>query len=240
LKNEVNQDQFYTARLLLEELIAECELFERAGLKVLPSDVVNILFRCKLLFAARTEHEYRQRGGGGSFFDDLAFYPQWSDRSERVEILISRYVEGLLGQIRERTLLTSINSFASAHLNESLQTSFDNLIEALGFPFVSFFDGEPLIEKHRLIEPGLPAYDQAGAKQFFCAPSIGFRSSGSRAYCHWRSAMWLRTFLNMLRIANYIRPGQRVFGREVKMMAPTNPVFLGEHAQGCYAWSEDK
>jgi hypothetical protein len=239
LLDENHHDQFYTPRFLLGELLAEFETFERAGLKLLPTDVLNVLFKCKLLFAAKTEHEYRQRGGGGSFFDNFAALPQWSDRPEKVETLIDRYITGLETQFRERTLLTYISSFTSARSAESPQAAFEDLFLALGFPFVCFFDGEHLIEKHKRLELGLRSYDQAGATQFFCAPSIGFRATGSRDYCFWYSSMWLRTFLNMLRIAAYVHPGQRDFGRDVKMTAPTFPVFLGEHAQGCYSWSED-
>jgi hypothetical protein len=240
LMDQDHREQFYTPRFLLGELLAESETFERTGLKILPTEVLNVLFKCKLLFAAQTEHEYRQRGGGGSFFDDFAVLPKWPDRVQKVEVLIDRYIAGLEARFQERTLLTYISSFTSARPAENPQASFEDLFLALGFPFVCFFDGEQLIEKHKRLEPGLRSHDQAGAKQFFCAPSIGFRASGSREYCLRYSSMWLRTFLNMLRIASYIHPGQRDFGRDLKVTAPTFPVFLGEHAQGCYSWDEDK
>jgi hypothetical protein len=53
--------------------------------------------------------------------------------------------------------------------------------------------------------------------------------------------MWLRTFLNLLRIGGYIHPGQIGFGHsDVEMIAPTFPVFLGDHSSGTYKWDEDK
>jgi hypothetical protein len=240
LRDQDNHEQFYTPQFVRVDLIPECEIFERTGLKILPADVLNILFRCKLLFAAQTEHEYQQRGGRVSFFDNVGAIPKWSDRGDKVDVLIDRYISGLQAQIEERTLITYISAFTSSPPAGSPQGSFHDIFSALGFPFVCFFDDEQLIERHKQAEPGLKAYDQASAKQFFCAPSIGFSVSGSGDYCFWFSSMWLRTFLNMLRIASYIRPGQRDFGLDVKMTAPTFPVFLGQHAQGCYSWGEDK
>jgi hypothetical protein len=234
------QQQFYIQRFLLGELLTECESFERTGLKILPIDIVNVLFRCKLLFAAQTEHEYRQRGGGVSLFDEFASILKWPERTEKVGALIDRCITRLEAGIKERTLLTHISSFDSSFKDANPQKFFEDLFATLGAPFVCFFDGDHLIEKHKRLGPGLRSYDLAEAKQFFCAPSIGFTVSGSRAYCHWYSSMWLRTFLNILRIASYVHPGQRDFGRDVKMTAPTFPVYLGEHAQGCYRWDEDK
>jgi hypothetical protein len=240
----VDQDQhetFYRPRFLLGDLRAECEAFQKAGLKILPTDIVNIQFRCKLLRAVQTEQEYRQRGGGVGFFAEFANTPKWLDRTENVDILIERYMAALEASFQERTLLTYISSFSSARPDESLQASFEDLFSTLGFPYLCFFKGEHLVERHKQFEPWLRVHDQATANEFFSAPSIGFRApSGSSDYCFWYSSMWLRTFLNMLRIAGYIYPGQRDFGRDVTMTAPTQPVFLGQHAHGCYSWFEDK
>lgn len=240
LLDQDHREQFYAPQFLSGELITDCEAFERVGLKILPTDVLNILFRCKLLFATQTEHEYQQRGGGGAFFDNFAVLPKWPDRGEEVDVLVDRYITGLETQLKERTLLTYLSTFISARPDESQQAAFEDLFSTLGFPYVCFFDGEHLIEKHAVLEPGLRIYNQDAATQFFCAPSIGFRVLGSRDYCFWYSSMWLRTFLNMLRIAGYVHPGQRDFGRNVKMTAPTHSVFLGEHARGCFSWNEDK
>lgn len=52
--------------------------------------------------------------------------------------------------------------------------------------------------------------------------------------------MWLRTLLNLLRIAGYVNPGQIDFGFDgVKMRAPTFPVFLGTCTVGIFEWKED-
>jgi hypothetical protein len=238
LLNQGGLARLYTQRFLLGELLPECERFERAGLKILPTEVLSVLFRCKLLFAAHTEQEYVQRSGGIPLFNSAAI-PRWTDKAEKVDVLVDRYITRLGLEIRERTLLTEINSFSPSSPAQSPQASFEHLFLELGFPFVCFFDDGHLVEKHRQFEPGLGSYDQTGATRYFSAPSIGFRTSGSGGYCFWYSSMWLRTFLDMLRIAGYIHPGQRDFGFDAKMTAPTNPVFLGDHSQGGDSWHED-
>jgi hypothetical protein len=138
-------------------------------------------------------------------------------------------------------LLSHITSFASIGKDPtSQQKFFDGLFAKLGFPFMCYFDDDYLIEEHKRLEPGLRSYDQVNARRFFSAPSIGFKIAGSRNYCLLHSSMWLRTFLNLLRIASYIHPGQRSFGWDVTMKAPTYPVFLGDHALGVLKYDQDE
>lgn len=241
LRDKYQQEQFYHPRFLVEGLLTECENFERAGLKILPVDIARALFSCQLLRAVQTEYEYRHRGSS-ILFDDYASAERWSDRSEAVGVLVDRHLTRLEGGLRQRTILTSISSFNPGKDGEmQAQSFFDALFATLGMPFVCFIDGEHLIEQHRRFEPGLRSYDRSSASEFFCAPSVGYAVSGSKTYCIWHASMWLRTFLNMLRIAGYLHPGQIAFGGEdVTMTAPTLPVVLGTHSMGCYSWNEDK
>ena len=239
LRNQWGQEQYYGQRFLLGELLDECEHFQKLGLAILPTDIVNILFRCKLLFASPSPEEYGQRAGGSFPLWGSALIVRWSERLEPLDTVVERHFSLLESEIQERTLVTSIEEFNTIQGGSTPQDFFDQLFAKLGFPFVSFFEGDLLIQKHRRVEPGLPAYDLVGAKRFFSAPSMGFKASGSREYCFWYSSIWLRTFLNLLRIANYIHPGQRDFGWDVQMRAPTFPVFLGEHTQGMHVWEGD-
>jgi hypothetical protein len=121
------------------------------------------------------------------------------------------------------------------------QIFFEKLFAEAGLPFVCFFDGEHLVELHKKFEPGLMPYDSKQAKGFFSAPSIGFECSGSRDYCFWQSTVWLRTFLNLLRIGGYMNPGQIELGMyDIKMTGPTFPVFVGDYSGGALRWDEDK
>jgi hypothetical protein len=45
---------------LFGDLLDVAERCDQIGLKILPIDVVNIFFRCKMLHAAQSEEEYRQ------------------------------------------------------------------------------------------------------------------------------------------------------------------------------------
>jgi hypothetical protein len=172
---------------------------------------------------------------------DSAVVVRWSEKTHHADVLIERHITQLEGGIAERTMLTHVSSFSALDGDTSLQAFFEKLFASTGLPFFCFFDGDQLIEKHKQFEPGLISYDLGRAKEFFSAPSIGFRCTGSRDYCFWHSAMWLRTFLNLLRIGGYIHPGQIEFGQSgVQMAAPTFPVFLGDHSGGAYKWDEDK
>lgn len=239
LVDEFEQSAYYRPRFLMPDLLAENESFERAGLKILPADIVNVLFRCKLLFACKSEREYGQRRGVSSIFEGSQV--SWTERATAVDALVEKYISLLETQIRERVLLSHVSSFKTI---EPAQTTprefFDQLFAALKLPFVCFFDDARLIADHQQLEPGLRAYDQVGAVKFFSASSIGHRASGSREYCLWYSSMWLRTLFNLIRVGGYIHPGQRSFGWDTRMNAPTYPVFLGDHAAGVLKYDQDK
>jgi len=242
LLSKYHQENYYTPRFLLGELLNEFESFERAGLKISPIDLIKILFKCKLLFASQTQQEYGQRCGGlFPMLEDSAVVVRWSERAENVDALIERHVAQLETAIGERTMVVHLTSFTGLAGDSHPQQFFEHLFEAAGLPFVCFFDGDHLVEKHKHFEPYLVSHEITRAREFFSAPSIGFRCSGTRGYCFWHSTMWLRTFLNLLRVGGYIHPGQIGFGQsDVQMIAPTFPVFLGDHSTGAYKWDEDK
>jgi hypothetical protein len=240
LLDKYSQKAYYSQRFLLGEFLDVCEYFQKVGLTILPTNVVNIIFRCKLLFASESEDEYAQRFGVVFPLGGSAPIVRWSERIEGLDVLIDRHISRLETEICERTLVASIEEFNTIQGGTAPQDFFDQLFVKLGFPFLSFFEGDQLVEKHRQVEHGFPTYDLVIAKRFFSAPSMGFTTSGSREYCFWHSCIWLRTFLNLLRIANYIYPGQRDFGWEVQMRAPTYPVFLGEHTLGMHVWEGDR
>lgn len=242
LMDKYYQENYYSPRFVVDELLGEFESFENAGLKVTPTDLVKILFRCKLLFASKSEHEFDQRCGGlFPILVDSAWVVRWAERDEKIEVLIDRHITHLADGIGERVLLAHVSSFTRLDRDMEPQAFFEKLFENTGLPFVCFFNGDHLIEKHKQFEPGLMSYDSKRADEFVSAPSIGFRSTGSRDYCFWHSTMWLRTFLNLLRIGAFIHPGQIELGMsDIKMTGPTFPVFLGDHAGGALKWDEDK
>lgn len=241
LKDKYDTKQFYQPRLLLAEFQGDYGRFESAGLKILPGDIADVLFRCKLLRAVKNENEYQQRSGHSGIFGNRSVSPNWGDRTTPLDDVENNYVSVLEHDIQERTLLTHISSFNTSPAEVAQQQGFfEDLFAALVLPFVSFLDGEHLTEKHKQIEPGLRSYDPVATKRFFSAPSLGYTVSGSRNYCLWHGTAWLRTFLNMLRIAGFIHPGQKEFTLGPQMEPPTYPVFLGLHAEGSYQWTEDK
>ena len=243
LHGKNHQQLFYTQRGLLGKLLAECELFESRGMKILPTDVVTLLFRCKLLFATPTDKEYRQRSGGGSPFEHPPTRIQWSQRSQKIEAVIEQTFEYLERDIEERTLVAQLNSYTSATPADGalIQQFLDELFKSLSPSLQAFVAADKLIEGHRALEPRLTNRDANAASEFFQAPSVGYTVRGSRGYCRWTSMHWLRTFLNVLRVGSFVHPGQIQFGGwEVRVTAPTSPVFVGGHSIGCFVWEEDK
>jgi hypothetical protein len=239
LKDKFDQDQYYSPRLLLREFQADYEHFRKVGLEILPLDLFLVLFRCKLLRASQSEKEFQQRSDRPIFFANNAMRPQWADKAVPFDALENKYVNGLETDIRERTLISPINSLNPDQGSMDRQQSFfEDLFHTLAIPMVIFL--QDLIERHKRSEPGLRAYELETAKKFFSAPSLGYTTTGTETYCFWLGTVWLRTFLNMLRIACFINPGQIDFSLNAKMEPPTFPVFLGRHAQGMYQWQEDK
>ncbi len=240
LKDKFDQDQYYSPRLLLREFQAESDRFQKANLQILPADVARVLFGCKLLRAVTSEKEFQQRRGQLALFENRAILPSWTDKATALDVVEDHYVSGLQADIQERTLISPINSINSDQQDlDRQQKFFEDLFHALIVPMVSFL-GDDLIERHRQREPGLPTHDLDSAKRFFSAPSFGYTTVGTETYCFWHGIIWLRTFLNMLRIAGFINPGQVDFFLNAKMEPPTSPVFLGTHSQGSYQWREDE
>src|SRR6267378_6774386 len=99
LKDQYGTDQYYSPQTLLKEFAAESEQFERFGLKILPVDVVYVLFRCKLLYATKDEKEFQQRSGRPSIFGKREILPHWGDRSLKMGALEDKYLGGLEADI---------------------------------------------------------------------------------------------------------------------------------------------
>jgi hypothetical protein len=239
LRNQFGDEQYYSPRFILAELLPECRSFEELGLKISPVDVVNILFRSKMLFAAQSEDEYMKRIGGG-----MRSFGLWRERSiGTVHVIVERHFEWLGNSLEEKTILVQVNSFEELKPDigaKSHQKFFEELFTKLAAPFVAFFDDGHLLVKHQRAEPGLREYDDKKAKEFFYTPSIGFTAMGSEIYSYWYASSWLRAFFHILRIAGFIHPGQMNFSSTgVEFMGAKAPVFLGEHAHGCYGWDED-
>ncbi len=240
LVDEVRQQVWYRRRELAGELLQQFEQFERAGLRYTPTDLVDVIFECKLLVACDSHDEFHQRRGGWPMYPAHGDRPQWRDKGQTIDQLIDRYTERISDNIQERTLVTTINSFKTTHNDHGpISHFFEELFGELRLPFTCYFEGDGLVDQHRRWENFLPTYDRASAATFFSAPSIGFTSAGTRDYCLWVSSAWLQTFFHMFRIAAFLNPGQRDFGFGAQMTAPKFPVFLGDHAAGAFSWRED-
>ncbi|MCX6734324.1 MAG: hypothetical protein NTZ25_00235 [Candidatus Peregrinibacteria bacterium] len=240
LKDEYGQDKYYKTRFVTPMLFSEFELFKEKDLTIIPTDIMHVLFKCKMFFVVKNEEEYRQRIGGSiSHVDENDFAIPWSKKNLSLDELINEYLDRLETFQNEKTLMVQINSFHDYKSNH--QEFFNRIFQKLNFPFVAYFDKKQLVKNYKKFEPGFKKYRLEDAKRFFCYPSIGFTSFGSNFYCYAYASAWLRTFLCLLKIAGFLKPGQIDFGSSgVEIVAPTSPVFLGTHSIGCFCWEEDK
>lgn len=238
LLDQNDNNKYYQPRNLIGNLLSECSRFEELGIKLSPIDIVRVLFKCKLLFAVKSLDEYRQRAGGGFLSEPHFLKITLNDKSKGVDVLISEFLETIEDDIVERVLVSAVSHVNSTSTEQQL--FFDGLFEKMSTPFECFFDEDILLEKYKAAEPGRIDGSKEDIKRYFSSPSIGFRVSGSETYVNWYASAWLRTFLNILRIAGFIYPGQIDFGASThKITAPTVPVVLGTFSSGFATWDED-
>lgn len=239
LQDQWGADQYYKMRFLVQELIEEYRLFQERRLTISPEDIVNILFKCKLLHAVSDEREYNKRAGASSWVDEVNFIVPWHRKSEDVDSLVSEYFDKLKSFQKERTLVTTMNAFYQ--MSKTQQIFFDDLFSALDLPFLAYLDETTLDVKRKVLDRYYRNDNVDEAKKFFAWPSIGYKCFGSEPYCRWQSTHFLRTFLDLLKISGFIYPGQREFGAsDVEIMAPQHSVFLGTGSMGAYMWDEDQ
>lgn len=240
LIDEYGAERYYHQRFLMNELLNYFNLFENLKVGILPMEIVNILFRCKLAFAVADEKEYIQRVGGRSFGGYYGFTINWSDKTTlSIDDIIENRFNILFNSISEKRLLTPIDDFNC--LKDDLQSFFNNLFVKLELPFIAFVSDKHIIKEHKRYEPNLIKYNKRSSKNFFQFPSIAYSSTGTETYSTFYAMAYLRTFLNLLRIGNFIQPPQIDFGgTKVKAMAPVGSAILGSHCQGCFCWHEDE
>ena len=164
-------------------------------------------------------------------------------KRDGIDSLSDEYLDRLGTFQKERTLISEINSFHSDSArgdSTKQQAFFDQLFDKLKVSFSCYLDETKLIEKYKVLKPGLTEYKLDEAKKYFCAPSFGFTTSGSQTYCRCYASAWLRTFLGLLKIAGFLAPGQMDFSPGVGITPPTHPVFLGTSSKGVFCWEEDE
>ena len=241
-KKQISPDcqsiQRYFTEKLLPELTIECELFESKNIKISPLDIVNILYKCKLLKSCSTYEEYREKTVGYNLVDEFNFFIPWENRDKSEISLIETYFERLKSNLKTNTLIVEINSFNGA--DYEIQCFFDNLFERLNYPFTGFIESDKLSEEYKTHTMILEA-QLDNVKNYFSAPSIGFSIYGSTFYCRWYSNIWLKSFLSLLKIGGFVFPGQVEFGHNIaSIQAPIYPVFLGSASKGCFIWDQDR
>lgn len=244
LIDQYKQERYYQRRQLLSSLLSEFEYFQNKRLLYTPTDIVDILFEAKLLFAVQSEKEFDQRRGGGRFFSNVPFLFLWTERSQNIKDIIEKHLQDIALSIRERTLITEISNFnidKQAKFAYGPKNFFINLFSKLSLPFYPFFYDSSLINEHKRREPNLTKYTKKVAKSFFNSPSFGYTTIGTPSYVYLNASAQLRAFFNLLRVAGFLYKGQVDFGMwKVEMLAPTISVFLEDHSSGSYYWEQDK
>jgi hypothetical protein len=239
LKNQYGDKQYYRKRVIIDDLFPDYHFFDEKGLGVLPTDLLDALFRAKLLFASQDEDSFLQRSGEGSFALGI-----WSRKPAKYDEALEAFFEWINDSIKERTLLTQLSSFigpsksGSGGDQQAVEKFFEQLFQKLGAPFIAFVDQEALMDKYKQMQPGLLEYAKERCQQYFYAPSIGFTVSGSESYCYLYASAWLRTFLQILRIAGFVHAPQIDSHTDVSFLPPKGSVWLGSHTEAAYSWTE--
>ena len=239
LKNQYGDKQYYRKRVLIGDLFPDCQFFDENGLSILPTDLVDAMFRAKLLFASHDEESFLHRSGEGSFALGI-----WSHKPAKYGEALECFFEWIKDSIKERTLLTQLSSFigpsrsGSGEDHAAVEQFFNQLLKKLGAPFVVFVDQEVLMAKYKEMEPGLREYTKERCQQYFYAPSVGFTVTGSESYCYLYSCAWLRTFLQLLRIAGFVNAPQIDSHSDVSFLPPKGSVWLGSYSEAAYSWLE--
>ncbi|HNY36223.1 MAG TPA: hypothetical protein PLD14_00995 [Candidatus Pacearchaeota archaeon] len=239
--DQYKQDRYYSRHQLISTLLAEFEYFQEKGLQYTPTDIVNILFEAKLLFAVKTEKEFDQRRGGGRFMVESPFLFMWEERDQTIEKVIEFHLQNIAISIYEKTLITEIRDFIADNNLGNSTLFFINLFKKLSLPFHSFFDESTLIEEYKKFNFDSREPTLIEARKFFNSPSFGYTMIGSDSYVYYYASTQLRAFLNLLRIAGFLHHGQVDFGGwGAELMAPTGSVLLGTNSMGVLFWDEDK
>lgn len=216
LKNEYDEDNHYRPRPLLSNLIEECKIFEEKGIKVSPVDIVNVLFRCKALFAIDTITEYRRRVWAVSLVDENRFAVDRQLKKEGIDKVMTVYLKRLESFQSDRILISEINSYNWDI--EQVKVFFINLFKKINCPYT--------IEEE---------IDEEWITLF-----IGYQCFGSYLYCYHHSSAKLRIFLSLLKVAGFLNPWQITYGETwVNVIAPISPVFMGTWSSWGYARGED-
>lgn len=233
-------EKYYQMSSVLSQLLSEAKHFQNADFKISPFDIVRILFMTKLLYAVKSEHEYYQRVGGSSF-EESPFSFKWDERNEEIELVISTHLKQLEQSVIERVLVVEILDFNTDVHMGSPTIFFDELFKKIAEPFGASFDEETLLAKYKEQHPGASQQTQSAAIRYFSAPSISFTYTGSSSYVYFHGTAYLRTFLNLLRIAGFLNRSQIDFGMwGVQMRAPSGPFFRQPGTMGGgYFWEQD-
>jgi hypothetical protein len=240
LTNPYGDKQFYQKPFVIPEMLPDADFFNEKGLGIFPTDVVDALFRAKLLFASKDVDSFLQRSGEGTSALGI-----WHRKPAKYDEAVECFFEWIKDSNKERTLLTQLSSFygprnAGEQDFAAVEKFFEHLFQKLNLPFVAFVNPGALMEQYKQRELGLLDYQEKECQRFFYAPSIGFTVTGSSAFCYRYSEVWLRTFLQMLRIAGFVCAPQIDSHNDVSFLPPKGSVFLGSYAEGFFTWQGEE
>src|SRR5207237_6278773 len=119
--------QYHRRKTDIPKLFPDCDFFDTTGLRVLPMDLIDAMFRAKLLFACQEKECFYQRSGEGSGAISI-----WHHKPATFNDALELYFEWIKNLVKERTLLTQLSSFIGPRKgknqdNGAVQTFFEQL-----------------------------------------------------------------------------------------------------------------
>lgn len=230
---------YYRQRFLPPLLTNEYKVFFDLNLWITPFDIVNILFRVKMLYASNNEQEYRQKTSAWSLYDETSFCIPWNYRSTKKYLeVVEEYFERIQSFSTQKSLVIEVWEFQS--LNWYPEPFFNNLLSSIKIPGRFFLSYESAENEYKKITKRMK-YNETNVKEYYLYPSVIHTSFWSGDYCYHFSSMVLRTILNLIRIGCFIYPWQISFwDTSIKIEGVKTPVFLWKNSRWCFNWKEDE
>lgn len=215
---------------LLPTVIPICKLFEDKKFTISPFDVVNVLYKCKLLKSAKSKEDYKNKTLHYNLVDEFDFFIPWHKKDIEFNELTKGYFERLSSFQNNNTLITHISSYKGS--NFEIQRFLDGVFHKLNFPFRAYFDDSVIKENYLKRNGEWADFDKDRANRYFSAPSIGFECYGSKLYCRWHSNIWLKSIISLLKIGGFIHPGQIEYGFNIRDASSYASNFFGHGCNG--------
>ena len=227
--------------------------FYISNVGVSPWEIINILFRCKLIRIVKSQGEFDARtGGGGSFVDSSDFRLTMQDAEKEYADLITERFEILKKQTEnegEKAVIVAIWNFDC--YSEGME-GFTLEMEKRFPGFHFLFTSQQLVDFQKRFDIGMPLsnYTPENARQYLMSLmgnffAIAYVGKGGDDYVSRYALPVIKMLCDFFRIFGFIYPYQRDSGgdRDYRYDAPIGYSLIcsgSTNSHGCFLWREER